>query len=166
MELRNFFRHFKPIPTIIVLAVALPILVIGFIELHKAQSLIANFNTALGTVTGTTYLRNVVAENNTSSPWLVYPVVRFTTPQGQEVSFTDRTGSYPAEYKVGDRVKVLYNPDRPQEATIKNWMQVWFTPLLITALGFLPILALMGWVSWHFIHTERSTEVSHKPRRR
>ncbi|NMC14391.1 MAG: DUF3592 domain-containing protein [Chloroflexi bacterium] len=166
MKAPSLLYYFKPIPTAIILTVALPFLFIGFVELRKAQSLIENFNTALGTVTGTTYLRNVDETGSTNPSWLIHPVVRFTTPQGEEISFTDRVGSNPAEYKVGDKVEVLYNPDHPQEATIKNWMQVWFTPLGITSIGLLLILGLIGWASWHYMRTKQSMQASRKPRRR
>jgi len=166
MKLDNLFRLFEPLPTIIILVVALPFLFIGFTELRKAQSMTSKFTTTTGAVTGTDFLRNVDAEDSSKSSWTIHPKVSFTTPQGQEISFTDSVGSYPAEYEVGDKVEVLYNPQNPQEATIKNWQQVWFAPLWITAIGFLPILGLLGWASWRYVQAERRMKASRKAQRR
>ncbi|MBN1535980.1 MAG: DUF3592 domain-containing protein [Anaerolineales bacterium] len=166
MKLRNLFRLFEPLPTIIVLVVAVPFLFIGMTELFKAQSMIENFTSTRGTVIGTDFLRNIDAQDSTISSWTIHPRVRFTTPQGQEVSFTDSVGSYPADYEVGDKVEVLYNPENPREATIKNWKYIWFAPLWITAIGLLPILGLLGWASWRYVQAERIMKASRKSRRR
>lgn len=164
--MRTFFRHFEPLPTIIILMVATPFLFIGITELRKAQSMIDKFATTTGAVIGTDFLRNVDAQDSAKTSWTIHPKVSFTTPQGQEVSFTDSVGSYPSDYEVGDIVEVLYNPKNPQEATIKNWKQVWFAPLGITAIGLLPILGLIGWASWRYVQGERMMKASRKAQRR
>lgn len=165
MKIHNFFRLFEPLPTIIILAVAVPFLFIGITQLCKAQSMIENFTTTRGTVIGTDFLRNVNPQDNSNSSWTIHPKVSFTTSQGEEISFTDPVGSYPADYEVGDKVEVLYNPKNPQEATIKNWKQIWFAPLWITVIGLLPILGLLGWVTWRYVQAERRNQASRKPRR-
>jgi len=44
------------------------------------------------------------------------PVVRFTTRDGRALSFTDPISRYPAEFEVGERAQVLYNPQNPHKA--------------------------------------------------
>jgi hypothetical protein len=155
MKLHYIFRLVEPMPTIIVLAVALPFLYIGFIEIRKAQTKIRNFTNSTGVVIGNDYLSTTDPEDSARISWAYYPVVRFTTTQGREFVFTDGVGTYPPDYEVGDAVDVLYNPQNPRDATIKNWLRVWFAPLWITAIGFLPILSLIGWMIWKYVQAER-----------
>jgi hypothetical protein len=159
MKIHNFFHLFEPLPTIIILAVAVPFLFIGLTELGKAQSMVKNFTTTRGTVIGTDFLRNVDADDSTKSPWAIHPKVSFTTPQGEEISFTDPVGSYPADYEVGDRVEVLYNPENPQEATIKNWKQSVCSPVDNLNRVTTHDLGLLGWVTWRYVQAERRMQV-------
>lgn len=66
-----------------------------------------------------------------------YPVVRFTTAAGREVEFTGGTGSSFRPYRAGRPLKVLYDPDDPQHASIASFMELWFFPLLLLGMGLL-----------------------------
>jgi len=72
---------------------------------------------------------------------LFYPVVEFTTPAGQVVRFQDRTGSNPPAYRVGETVEVLYDPARPEAATIASWTNLWLFPIILLAAGGLFVLS-------------------------
>jgi hypothetical protein len=53
-----------------------------------------------------------------------YPRVRFTTPEGRQVVFTSSFGS-PGEPELGDRLRVRYRPEDPQQAEVDHaitWM--------------------------------------------
>jgi Protein of unknown function (DUF3592) len=53
-----------------------------------------------------------------------YPQVRFTTAEGRQVVFTSSFGS-PGEPELGDRLRVRYRPDDPQQAEVDHaitWM--------------------------------------------
>ena len=65
------------------------------------------------------------------------PVVSFQTQPGAAVSFTGAVASSGmGSYNVGDRVRVLYNPAHPAEATIASFTDVWLFPLALLVLGF------------------------------
>jgi hypothetical protein len=63
------------------------------------------------------------------------PVVEFTTATGRRIEFTSSVGSSPPSHRVGEPVKVLYNPADPQGARIKSFFQLWFAFLLVFFLG-------------------------------
>ena len=75
------------------------------------------------------------------------PVVESQTRDEQVVRFTDGIGTYPAEYEVGTRVNVLYDPQDVQNARVSSWKRLWFGPTLKPSIGVLPILIGIG-LAW------------------
>jgi hypothetical protein len=128
MNLSRFFRMFEPLPTIIILVVALPFLIIGLVEARKAQVMINNSATALGRVIDNAYLSRKDASDSTRLYWSYHAVVRFVADNGGEFTFTDRVGSYLADHAIGDAVEVLYDPKNPQDATIRRWASIRMGP--------------------------------------
>ena len=164
MNLNRIFRCFEPLPTIIVLVVALPFLIIGLSEARQAQLLLDSYAATTGTIIGNDYLSRTDALNNAKTYWSYHPVVSFRTSAGAEITFTDQVGSYPAEYAVGDAVDVRYQPETPQEARVYRWINLWFSPLLFIALGLLPILTLIGWTLWRDVRAERKIQAERQAR--
>lgn len=64
-----------------------------------------------------------------------YPRVRFATEGGRPYEFTGDVGSSPASFDVGEEVRVLFDPADPSKARIDSFMQLWFTPLLLSGMG-------------------------------
>ncbi len=48
------------------------------------------------------------------------PVIRFQTQGGREFEFKSNYYSSPPQYKVGQKVTVIYPPERPGEAQVKG----------------------------------------------
>lgn len=91
---------------------------------------------------------DVVSRTRTSGgerKTLFYPVVEFRTVDGESIRFEGSTGSNPAAYRVGDTVKVLYDPQTPQSALIDSWEEVWMPSGFLIGIG--GIFALMGALS-------------------
>ena len=126
---------------LIPLLVGCPFLCIGLSEIHKTAQVVNAFAAAHGTVIGNTY--TPFAEGGAA----YVPVVEFQTRDEQVVRFTDGIGTYPAEYEVGTRVNVLYDPQDVQNARVSSWKRLWFAPTLITSVGALPILIGIG-LAW------------------
>jgi len=84
---------------------------------------------------------------STDDGYVYYPVVRFTVPQsGRDVTFEHDSGSRPPSYRVGERVTVLYLPDRPDRAIIDAGIMNWFGSGLSLLMGL--ILAAGGIYSY------------------
>lgn len=64
-----------------------------------------------------------------------YPVVKFKTLGGKEIEFVSSAGANPAEYEVGDKVSVFYDPLRPHQAKINSFLDVWLFPVISLFLG-------------------------------
>ncbi len=63
------------------------------------------------------------------------PVVRFKPHKGRSVTFTSNLSVRPAPYAVGALVKVLYNPEDPQQAQINSFANLWFSTLMFAFFG-------------------------------
>lgn len=62
------------------------------------------------------------------------PVVRYTV--GDEVyEFIPSTSSTPPAYVKGDYVEVMYVPSRPGAGRVRDFLQLWFGPTLLTGIG-------------------------------
>jgi hypothetical protein len=68
-----------------------------------------------------------------------YPVVRFVTGSGQVVRYRDHSGANPPAYRVGDQVRVLYDPANPQRARLDTWASLWLKAVILLIIG-VPLL--------------------------
>ena len=86
------------------------------------------------------------AEGTVTSHLNGHPVVSFTLPGGDRVSFTETNagGGYP----VGRKVDVLYRMDLPSSAVIDRPRARWLRPALLGALSAV-IMAFGGYIAWY-----------------
>jgi hypothetical protein len=78
------------------------------------------------------------------SALVYFPVVKFTTADGQEVVFENQESRRADHYQPGDRVPVRYEPGDPQKAVIATFASLWSIALLYGVSGFL-LLLFGGW---------------------
>lgn len=74
---------------------------------------------------------------NPGSGGVYCPSIEFSTPSGEVVRFQSSYGTMPASHKVGQAVKVLYDPKEPHTAEIDSRTSNWLLPgcLLVFAAG-------------------------------
>ena len=65
---------------------------------------------------------------NPGSSGVYCPVIEYRTGSGQVVRFASAFGTMPATHKVGQTVKVAYNPKEPDTAEIDSALSNWFVP--------------------------------------
>jgi hypothetical protein len=73
--------------------------------------------------------------------------VKFTAHDGTEATFTDSFASSPALYKIGEEVKVLYDPQSFSNARIAASVRRYLGPIILGVLGAIFIVA--GWMGLH-----------------
>ncbi len=72
------------------------------------------------------------------------PRFTFVSDDGHQHSVTSTTGSNPPAFQVGQEVEVLYSPEKPAEAEINSFLELYF---LCCALGFFGLVdVLLGGV--------------------
>ncbi len=64
--------------------------------------------------------------------------VGFTTRDGRETSFYSAVATSHRDYRVGDSVRVLYDPRDPERAEIASFVRLWLLPFVLSlfAAGF------------------------------
>ncbi|MDX2106174.1 MAG: DUF3592 domain-containing protein [Candidatus Melainabacteria bacterium] len=70
-----------------------------------------------------------------SSKGSVFPVVHFTTLQGQEVEQTSRIGFSSGRFKEGQTVTVIYDKDNPLLWQINSWWDMYVLPIIFATIG-------------------------------
>ncbi len=77
---------------------------------------------------------------------IYYPVVEFRTFRGDVIRFESRSGSNLPMHRIGDTVKVRYDPQTPQLALIDSW-EAWVVPYALLGFGgFFTMLSAMGFI--------------------
>lgn len=120
----------------IMLVIGLGVLFLGLQWCASTQNKIAAMIPAEGRIV------DVVSRTSTSNgkrKTYFYPVVEFRTVDGESIRF--KSSRSLAAYRVGDTVKVLYDPQTPQSALIDSW-EVWIPLGFLIGIG--GIFALMG----------------------
>ena len=70
------------------------------------------------------------------------PVVAFLLESQHKVQFKSMVHSNPPAYQVGEKVRVLYEKMRPQEARIKSFTSLWLLAMILVGLG--SIFTILG----------------------
>jgi hypothetical protein len=86
-----------------------------------------------GVVTENVWREDRTSDNRAS--WAFYPRIRFRTADGQEISYISNTGSSPPSYRVNEPITILYDPQQPQHASIKSFVELWLLPVLLGGMG-------------------------------
>ncbi len=63
------------------------------------------------------------------------PVVRFTTPEGENVTVQSFSSSNPPRYEPGDGVTIIYPPGHPEKANIDSFLDLWMPTILVSLIG-------------------------------
>jgi len=102
--------------------------------------LLASGKSATGRIVG---YERVFQPNN--QHYIYYPQVVFTSRAGETVRFQDRGGSGAATTgrRSGQRVTVIYNPEKPEQAMIHRGLWSWAAPIGLMALGLLVLLVTL-----------------------
>lgn len=111
---------------------------VGVNRIRQQRRFVATAKTATGTVIE---INEEFQRVNRERRLLKYPVVRFSTLDGQEIEFQSSTGTNPSRYRVGDQVTVLYQPDDPQQAEIQSFLSLWCLTIIMLFLGVVSLVA-------------------------
>ena len=108
----------------------------------RLKAFLAKARPAYGTVTA------IRTQADDDGDPIYAPVVEFRTENGHAAIYKSGLYSRPCKYKVGDKVDILYNPDKPADAQIKGRKMNFVPMLVLGSLGMIftifgVVLALM-----------------------
>lgn len=102
----------------------------AFAYSSSSRSYASATESATGTVTGLIEGRN----RKIGEPPSFAPVVRFEVG-GESREIQSSIYTRPSSYRVGDPVRIIYPPGKPEEARIDSWTEVWLVPLILGGVG-------------------------------
>jgi hypothetical protein len=70
------------------------------------------------------------------------PRITFTTQTGETVALNSVPMSNPPQFRVGQQVPVIYDPNDPYRARIRSFWSLWFVSLLFGGIG--SLLFILG----------------------
>ncbi len=82
------------------------------------------------------------------------PIVRFRTVQGETIEFRGSFGGNPSKYQRGERLRVLYDPTKPETAEIENFFSLWGDSLFRGVAGL--IFSIIGVRGLYSLHRRRN----------
>lgn len=68
------------------------------------------------------------------------PIINYTDRRGEAHTYTSATSSNPPAYEVGDRVEILYNPQKSDEVYINSWGDLYIGALILGIIGGIDVL--------------------------
>ncbi len=81
-------------------------------------------------------------DGHTSYSKVYYPMISFSTEKGEKVQFQSSMGSgNKRKYQVGQIVELLYDPDKPQKATLNKFFHKWFWVILFSFFSIIAFIA-------------------------
>ena len=63
------------------------------------------------------------------------PTITFVTSDEETITFTSKSSFEFSKYKIGDSAEILYNPLKPNNADINDFMSLWIACIVMFSLG-------------------------------
>ncbi len=92
-------------------------------------------------VGGATSATGIVTGFSASDKGISYPVIQYPAAFAP-ITFTATFSSTNEPYNVGDKVKVLFNPETPTAARVNSFFSLWYFPVFLLVSG--GVLLLVG----------------------
>jgi Protein of unknown function (DUF3592) len=97
---------------------------------------------------------------NPGSAGVYCPVIEFRTGSSQVVRFESSFGTMPATHRVGQTVRVFYNPKEPQTAEIESGLSSWLVPGCLLALVVFGVFFSVMFLALHFLIVSSGARLS------
>jgi hypothetical protein len=120
------------------IATSVIMLTISFFVYRHAQHFVQSAVRVQGTVT------KMIERSGHNSDTVYCPVYTFEDLKGKQHEIYSSGGSYPPSYKVGDKVKVLYQIDDPDNAEIDSFLDKWLFTTILAGFGFIELVFGVG----------------------
>jgi hypothetical protein len=119
-------------PILIIIGVGITIF--GYVSLKKSQNLAKNGVKTMAKVIEITERWESDSDGHQSK--MYYPLLEFNDESGKKHSFQGNIGSNrKKKYQLEQQIEILYDPNEPQKAQLKNFGTMWLMPLILMAVG-------------------------------
>ncbi|MEN8213998.1 MAG: DUF3592 domain-containing protein, partial [Pseudomonadota bacterium] len=125
-------RYLVPL---LMLLIGILLLSSGYGHWQKSSQLLKSSTSVEGTIISIDPFMSSKAGKSSSLHY--FPRVAFTTASGEQLEFQSRVTHRADHYKPGDKVRVLYRQDAPENAVIGSFNALWALAALFSASGVL-----------------------------
>ncbi len=115
-----------------VVLVGLVLLRFGLVELGSTVAFLARAEQ-----TDARFAGAVARSGGNHGGTFLYPTFQFVTGAGRTMTFTSSSGSTAQPYSDGERVRIAYDPRRPEDARLLSFLTLWISPVLLCGAGLL-----------------------------
>ncbi|MBR0779976.1 DUF3592 domain-containing protein [Bradyrhizobium iriomotense] len=115
-----------------VLLVGLLLLALGLFDVGGTVAFLARAEQTEARFAGA-----VVRSGGNHGGTFLYPTFQFQTANGRSITFTSSSGSTSQPYADGERVRIAYDPGRPEDARLLSFLTLWMVPVLLCGAGLL-----------------------------
>lgn len=123
--------------SIFFIVIGIGLLIGAAVSFQKTHTLIQQGITTEGTVL------KLNREIDSEGDVFYYPLISFVTEAGQEIRFESKLGSGSPDYTEGQTVAILYTPEKPTDARINDFQNLYFLPLVLGGLGLFDLIITM-----------------------
>ncbi|MBI1276220.1 DUF3592 domain-containing protein [bacterium] len=79
----------------------------------------------------------------------------FKDSLGKEIQTASTMRTSPGKYQEGQQIQIIYNPDKPHQVKLENFVQLWMLPVALAygSVTMAMVLALLVWqgiATWPF----------------
>ncbi|MDO8499315.1 MAG: DUF3592 domain-containing protein [bacterium] len=114
-------------------------LFIGLIFLYATIYRLIKWKRATGIIRGLTKTKDLM-NGSAKHPGRIYIsyfcTVEFTTDHGEPIRFQSQFSAPKWFWREGSSVRVLYDPKKPKDAEVANFLTLYFFPLIFFVFGF------------------------------
>jgi hypothetical protein len=120
----------------ILLTTGIIFLIISIIVFKNNLDLIKSGSKTTATVID---LQKSLASNSSD----LTPIFKFTTTTGQEITFKGFGASSPPAFNIGEKVNIVYSPDKPDNAKVLTYFGMFGLSILLICLS-IPMIVIGG----------------------
>ena len=129
--------------SLLFLIVGLGAIFFSYISFAGSQKFIKNSISADGTVVDIVQqMEHSETNGQTTTNYTYAPKISFTASDGKQYTFVSSTSSNPSPYHDGQIIKILYDPQNPNNAEINSFFDLW--GLSIISLGLGVVFSIIG----------------------
>lgn len=118
---------------ILVLLLGVGLFVLGLFSLKKSLKLTKNGISTMSKVVKVEQRSGTDEEGYKTNSYV--PILEYTTEDNHKFTMTGESSKNNRTYKVGDSIKISYDPTNPQTASVHSFSSLWLTPGLILLVG-------------------------------
>lgn len=125
------------------LLIGVSFLIASAVEIFDVRTFVNSAQTAAGRVVKLNYEDHLSKGQSVGGYVTVF---EFSDTSGKSHTGRSSSAQNPAPHQIGDTVTILYRPESPQDARIRNFRTLWLLPTMLSSAG--AVFTLVGMITF------------------